>query len=267
MKKSAFTLIELLVVIAIIAILAAILFPVFAQAKMAAKNTSTLSNLKQCILGSVMYSGDYDDVNIQYQSPDNPWTGWGVLMQPYLKNTSICFDPVRQVPWVPIDPTGNWGWDTTLAISQYSYANNGDGSRTQTGLEHLSDRIAFIVQGDPTIPFNWWYGWEQEHWFDGQRSSCPDVNNYKESNPYWAWDYNRVYQGAKDYHNSRLITSIGDGHAKSWQPPQIMVTNDPGVMGTCEDNHWWPYTNTGVTPTGFDLTLENIWGRWWDSTY
>lgn len=62
MKKRAFTLIELLVVIAIIAILAAILFPVFAQAKQAAKKTVSLSNQKQIGLSLIMYSGDYDDL-------------------------------------------------------------------------------------------------------------------------------------------------------------------------------------------------------------
>jgi prepilin-type N-terminal cleavage/methylation domain-containing protein len=60
-KSRAFTLIELLVVIAIIAILAAILFPVFAQAKAAAKNTTTVSNLEQQNLAIPMYAGDYDD--------------------------------------------------------------------------------------------------------------------------------------------------------------------------------------------------------------
>ncbi len=67
-RNQAFTLIELLVVIAIIAILAAILFPVFAQAKLAAKKTASLSNQKQIGLGTVMYAGDYDD--------NLPETGW-----------------------------------------------------------------------------------------------------------------------------------------------------------------------------------------------
>lgn len=77
--QRAFTLIELLVVIAIIAILAAILFPVFAQAKSAAKKAVCLSNIKQAALASVMYAGDFDDVlprvdnngNCDYD-PDDP---------------------------------------------------------------------------------------------------------------------------------------------------------------------------------------------------
>jgi len=60
--RKAFTLIELLVVIAIIAILAAILFPVFAQAKESAKNSAFLSNVKQTGLGNLMYCADYDDL-------------------------------------------------------------------------------------------------------------------------------------------------------------------------------------------------------------
>ena len=69
-KKQAFTLIELLVVIAIIAILAAILFPVFAQAKAAAKKTVSLSNQKQIGTAVILYSSDYDDM-----LPETGWIG------------------------------------------------------------------------------------------------------------------------------------------------------------------------------------------------
>ncbi len=68
MLRRAFTLIELLVVIAIIAILAAILFPVFAQAKEAAKQTTCVSNTKQTALAALMYATDYDDVLVRHDN-------------------------------------------------------------------------------------------------------------------------------------------------------------------------------------------------------
>jgi len=86
-RKAAFTLIELLVVIAIIAILAAILFPVFAQAKEAAKKTASLSNVKQVGLGDMMYLADYDDVFPQAETGSgNTYVSWAAVVFPYVKN-------------------------------------------------------------------------------------------------------------------------------------------------------------------------------------
>lgn len=101
----AFTLIELLVVIAIIAILAAILFPVFAQAKAAAKKTACLSNNKNVATAIFLYAGDADDT-----APQTSWENdaqhpyqvhWTYLMQPYIKNWDIFVCPSDSDPVLP----------------------------------------------------------------------------------------------------------------------------------------------------------------------
>ncbi len=133
--KKAFTLIELLVVIAIIAILAAILFPVFAQAKLAAKNAASISNAKQIGLAHTLYTADSDDVavlngntdsdapfslkSLTGSGPSTPYKSWGYLMQPYMKNYDIFQDPLIQPESTTKDTIGNriLGYKT-----QYGYA-------------------------------------------------------------------------------------------------------------------------------------------------
>ncbi len=111
--RRAFTLIELLVVIAIIAILAAILFPVFAQAKEAAKKTACLSSTKQMALGVYLYTSDSEDTMCQtsYEqgpagsqnyNPANPngtyQIHWSFLIQPYIKNWNLFVCPSDPTP-------------------------------------------------------------------------------------------------------------------------------------------------------------------------
>ena len=99
--KRGFTLIELLVVIAIIAILAAILFPVFARAREKARQTSCLNNVKQLTLGILMYAQDYDEALPHYSNFRNYTSGsWGVRnstwyynIYPYVKNTQAYVCP------------------------------------------------------------------------------------------------------------------------------------------------------------------------------
>ncbi len=94
MVRRAFTLIELLVVIAIIAILAAILFPVFAQAKAAAKRSQCLSNMKQMGTATQIYLGDADDTYpIVYNGNNSCSHAEYVLIYPYMKNIDIMSCP------------------------------------------------------------------------------------------------------------------------------------------------------------------------------
>ncbi|MER3497090.1 MAG: hypothetical protein C4320_10280 [Armatimonadota bacterium] len=100
--KRAFTLIELLVVIAIIAILAAILFPVFAQAKEAAKKTADLSNNKQILTAAQIYMGDSDDLYPMLRNSNSAWSNpvtgpqinsGHIMLNPYVKNKAMWRSP------------------------------------------------------------------------------------------------------------------------------------------------------------------------------
>ena len=135
-KRRGFTLIELLVVIAIIAILAAILFPVFAQAREKARGASCLSNLKQMGLAWMMYAQDYDEMYpTAAPGGDSNWGrcvdmkdrgsfgGWiGNLLVPYSKNVNIFTCPSN--PQLSNVNTGNGcaggnGTDAAGALAKY----------------------------------------------------------------------------------------------------------------------------------------------------
>jgi prepilin-type N-terminal cleavage/methylation domain-containing protein/prepilin-type processing-associated H-X9-DG protein len=120
-KNRGFTLIELLVVIAIIAILAAILFPVFAQAREAARKSSCASNLKQLTLGGTMYAQDHDEKFVDYNVIMSGYL-WNVAFESYLKNKEVHLCPNAK------QSAGGWGSaKNAWAGFQYtgSYAYNG----------------------------------------------------------------------------------------------------------------------------------------------
>jgi prepilin-type N-terminal cleavage/methylation domain-containing protein/prepilin-type processing-associated H-X9-DG protein len=121
--RQAFTLIELLVVIAIIAILAAILFPVFARARAKARQTSCLSNTKQIVLAVDMYAQDCDETYpmawMYGPNLDDAVGKWYWVIQPYLKNSELLKCPdMRNVP-----RSGGYGWNALGS----TYKGNGFG--------------------------------------------------------------------------------------------------------------------------------------------
>ncbi len=195
MKKNAFTLIELLVVIAIIAILAAILFPVFAQAKVAAKKTQSLSNIKQIGTGIMIYATDVDDVHVmgEYSSGDYHVT-WTTAVHGYLKNGRVFNNPVSGVTQVfgvdgiwrsPAYPvaaiqnptnaiqaqTGGFSYGLHHSIFADNYESNMSWfptdqikpSLSQTQLENVADKVMMMEKGaNVTWNFPWFHPWQNQ---------------------------------------------------------------------------------------------------------
>jgi len=151
-RKRGFTLIELLVVIAIIAILAAILFPVFARARENARRTSCLSNLKQIGLGVMQYVQDYDET-YPIQGQGVTWgsfsqgtnQGWSVIIQPYVKSTQALQCP-SETTEMQTDPADYGYTDFGLnAVMGGMSPNEAGGETTSSSTTDLLPRKAALL--------------------------------------------------------------------------------------------------------------------------
>lgn len=180
--KCAFTLIELLVVIAIIAILAAILFPVFAQARAKARQTACLSNMKQIGLAIIQYTSDYDGVLPPAEVGIEPQIlSWPTLVFPYVKNEDVFVCPSGEedlftpstnyvntlggpTGWVsryggtPSSPGGNPSASRYTGVTDskfpQTFANPKAGDGTSAGRE-LVRRLSFTRNVIPNVSGNW----------------------------------------------------------------------------------------------------------------
>lgn len=173
MRKNAFTLIELLVVIAIIAILAAILFPVFAKAKEAAKKTQGLAQMKQIGTAAQIYAADYDDglptwdwffsINPASARPAAPPPSyerlWDALLSPYVKNgrpETQQFNGIWQSPGAEYQPSFGRSiainqqliWDITADASPTNVATGIYVWPTGSYIDQ-SSRTVFVADGGP----------------------------------------------------------------------------------------------------------------------
>ena len=205
-KRHGFTLIELLVVIAIIAILAAILFPVFARARAKAQQTTCLSNLKQITLGAIMYASDYDD----------RWLRSAVFMP----NGGICPDGVSIIP---ADGTGHVWWMFLLHpyvknFGLFNCPTNPTNTR-YTG-QYLSTAGYSMSGLIPTLPVNTMSKPAETFAF----GESADVGGGGSAYYLMDWD---TRHGADDdnaappatWHNEGVNMTCVDGHAKwyKWQ--------------------------------------------------
>jgi len=269
-SKAAFTLIELLVVIAIIAILAAILFPVFAQAKVAAKFTATLSNNKEIALAAIMYSNDSDDIAIldgKFRATDAQiyWGGdaydsWAFLELPYMKSAAIFTDPLASpvavgAGWTAsawqVNVGNEYGYDYTV-FSPSSYGTQdtyGDWVRkpiSMTAVARPSDIVLFTEHESYSEFGDWWYGpGTIMTLFADEAPLCiMTAQSYCFAN--WGtnvWWYSEGFTNPALGANTGLIpfrkqnntpTTFSDGHAKMMQPGTLAAGTNwtPTLPGT-----------------------------------
>jgi prepilin-type N-terminal cleavage/methylation domain-containing protein len=281
LKTRAFTLIELLVVIAIIAILAAILFPVFAQAKLAAKKTVALSNAKQLALAQYMYMNDYDDhlVKSYYGFPAAPacnWSGtgiyydWRYAIQPYTKNGGILSDPTNPFAGTQFNQPALTGVPANQEVYySQNYASNDavigfafgecanaqycpDGQSTLDQLPDPSNAIVFLPNRSQWNDLK--YDFISAPDSGGQPSWCLSTYNQTTGVANSGAQCPGPTMGPINSVNATGAFVWADGHAKSMNILQTLATNQPNF------DYWYAYAGytynpeTGATGAGAAVT-------------
>lgn len=250
-NRRAFTLIELLVVIAIIAILAAILFPVFSQAKLSAKRTADLSNLKQLGLGVTMYVGD-NEAYPMMSSPSSqvPRTRWPDAIYAYVKSEQLFNGPLapremftKAFAHAPTVRYGGYGFN-------YQYLGN---SRSVTGNTAFPFSISDTAVGAPaeTIAIAGTRGVRRAN---GSLSAGEYVIDPPTPSPKGSGKASGFYgEGAEcgtscrawpaAWAANRVTIAWCDGHASTKTPGQVDDKNGDGI----QDNGWFN-TTADATP-------------------
>jgi len=275
--KRAFTLIELLVVIAIIAILAAILFPVFAQAKAAAKKVQSLSNAKNIGLGAQMYCIDVDDrlPTLQDQPLGGVWIGWPEKFYPYIKNGNkngtFARDGIYRAPGdATTQENGSYAMHQDIARDGAApwngYASPTVFSTTQ--IDGLSDKIYLFERGNNNgwanwlqfTPWEWdWVDWVNFDRATGQPRQGPgtyvSLNTGKgdcdlafNATNYTSFDWSWALCGMlpRYRYSSATPAVFLDGHAKSFSRTSRATTMDwfknIYIKEAAQyDASWYPY--------------------------
>ncbi len=230
--RKAFTLIELLVVIGIIAILASILFPVFAKAREAGRKTSCASNLHQVFLALEMYTQDYDEyyVPLYFGATTRTWCGSrqadGTFtpesgpLYPYLKNGQIRWCPSFS-KWVSKGIYGN-------ATGGYGYNDQFIGSSAYLDGNYLKVRPAHVSQ--VTDPVNTIVFADSAYWDMVSRQIEEKCNL---SAPCY-YKYGGAYDANIHFrHNNQANICYADGHVKArgWTSPGWGGGRDTSVFG------------------------------------
>ena len=234
--RRAFTLIELLVVIAIIAILAAILFPVFAKAREKARQTSCLSNLKQLGLGLVQYAQDYDETYPTYRwgegnaGQTNSVTWWGGIY-PYVKNIQVYDCPSLtardNMPW-----KGVWNDPNFIGVTlNYGYNELMGNVVPGLALADIQYPAELVVIADC-----------QSSWIGGYWSAVPRgflrrVAMAKGGVPCGCPPATNTFIADASPHNSGANLAFADGHAK-WVSGSNCTTVSNGGGLRYFDTEW-----------------------------